>query len=119
MSDSESTHSKTENTDQNPDNNRRSFLKKAAAATVIITNTELFAFAKNSFTKEVKPVEEIPWYKRVTRWGQTNITEKDPAHYDIEWWRKYWKRTQTQGIIVNAGGIVQSPRKIGLIRVTN
>jgi hypothetical protein len=48
----------------------------------------------------------IPWYKRVYRWGQTNITERDPVRYDIAWWREYWKRTEIQGVIVNAGGIV-------------
>jgi hypothetical protein len=47
-----------------------------------------------------------PWYRRTRRWGQTNITEKDPERYDIPWWREFWKRTQTQGVIVNAGGIV-------------
>jgi hypothetical protein len=47
-----------------------------------------------------------PWFKRVTRWGQTNITERDPTRYDIPWWREYWKRTEIQGVIVNAGGIV-------------
>ena len=47
-----------------------------------------------------------PWYRRVTRWGQTNITEKDPVRYDIAWWREFWKRTEVQGVIVNAGGIV-------------
>ena len=46
-----------------------------------------------------------PWYRRVLRWGQTNITEKDPVRYDISWWREYWKRTRTQGVIINAGGI--------------
>ena len=40
------------------------------------------------------------------RWGQTNITEADPARYDIAWWRSYWKRTRVQGVIINAGGIV-------------
>lgn len=48
----------------------------------------------------------MPWYRRAYRWGQTNITEKDPERYDIEWWRKYWKRTQVQAVIINAGGIV-------------
>ena len=47
-----------------------------------------------------------PWYLRTYRWGQTNITEKDPAQYDIAWWREYWKRTEVQGVIINAGGIV-------------
>jgi hypothetical protein len=48
----------------------------------------------------------LPWYRRATRWGQTNITEKDPERYDVAWWREYWKRTEVQGVIVNAGGIV-------------
>src|SRR5262249_45089212 len=47
-----------------------------------------------------------PWYRRAYRWGQTNITEKDPVRYDIDWWRAYWKRTQIQAVIINAGGIV-------------
>src|SRR5438874_13715705 len=47
-----------------------------------------------------------PWYRRARRWGQTNITEKDPVRYDIGWWREYWKRTQIDGVIINAGGIV-------------
>ena len=40
------------------------------------------------------------------RWAQTNLTEKDPARYDAEWWREHWRRTKVQGVIVNAGGIV-------------
>ena len=47
-----------------------------------------------------------PWYRRALRWGQTNITERDPVRYDIPWWREYWKRTSIQGVIINAGGIV-------------
>jgi hypothetical protein len=47
-----------------------------------------------------------PWYRRTYRWGQTNITEKDPVRYDIAWWREFWKRTRVQGVIINAGGIV-------------
>ena len=47
-----------------------------------------------------------PWYRRTVRWGQTNITEKDPERYDIPWWREFWKRTRVQGVILNAGGIV-------------
>ena len=50
--------------------------------------------------------ESEPWYRRTYRWGQTNITEKDPVRYDIPWWREFWKRTRVQGLIINAGGIV-------------
>jgi hypothetical protein len=53
-----------------------------------------------------KAIDAVPWYRRTYRWGQTNITEKDPVRYDIPWWREHWKRTEVQGVIVNAGGIV-------------
>ncbi|QQA44325.1 beta-galactosidase trimerization domain-containing protein [Pelagovum pacificum] len=51
-------------------------------------------------------MEQVPWYERTMRWAQTNLTEIDPARYDNEWWREQWKRTKTQGVIINAGGIV-------------
>lgn len=47
-----------------------------------------------------------PWYRKAYRWGRTNITENDPLTYDIPWWRAHWKRTETQAVIINAGGIV-------------
>lgn len=50
--------------------------------------------------------ENLPWYRRAYRWGQTNITEIDPSRYDIGWWREHWRRTRVQGVIINAGGIV-------------
>lgn len=49
---------------------------------------------------------DAPWYRRACRWGQTNITELDPTRYDIAWWRQYWKQTEVQGVIINAGGII-------------
>lgn len=69
--------------------NRRQFLTSGAIAAV--------APAQSTNT---------PWYLRTYRWGQTNITEKDPVRYDIDWWRGHWKRTRTQAVIINAGGIV-------------
>ncbi|WP_164730551.1 alpha-amylase family protein [Pelagibacterium montanilacus] len=47
-----------------------------------------------------------PWYRTTLRWGQTNLVEVDPLRYDGQWWREHWKKTQIQGVIVNAGGIV-------------
>jgi putative glycosyl hydrolase-like family 6 (GHL6) protein len=76
---------------------RREFLNVGAA----------LALAPTGFAAEpLRPGEQLPWYRRASRWGQTNITEKDPIRYDIAWWRGYWKRTRVQAIIVNAGGIV-------------
>jgi hypothetical protein len=56
-------------------------------------------------TAEGDNPQAVPWYRRTLRWGQTNITEIDPARYDIPWWRQYWRRTAVQGVIINAGGI--------------
>ncbi len=72
---------------------RREFLSVAAAT-----------LAAGSEPMAAAPAE--PWYRRTCRWGQTNITEKDPVRYDIPWWRDFWKRTRVQGVILNAGGIV-------------
>lgn len=58
---------------------------------------------------------KIPWYRRVRRWGQTNLTEDDPRNCDIEFWKEQWKRTAVQGVIINCGGIVAYyPSRFGL-----
>jgi hypothetical protein len=85
---------------------RREFIRKAATATVVMAGNNLIAFTASTAEEKTHGDIVLPWYLRVKRWGQTNITEKDPAQYDIEWWRKHWKNTQIQGVIVNAGGIV-------------
>ena len=73
---------------------RRNFLKQGAAVAAALA---VDAPAQNDAGR-------VPWYRRSYRWGQTNITEKDPVRYDIAWWRGFWKRTATQAVIVNAGG---------------
>ena len=81
--------------------NRREFIESSAAAA--------FATWASDLQGPATPRQStlpIPWYRRAYRWGQTNITEKDPVRYDIGWWRGYWKRTETQAVIINAGGIV-------------
>jgi len=100
-------------------NSRRSFLKKSMLAGSLAITPDLISFASAEDRKGKDTLKEtdekLPWYRTLTRWGQVNISEKDPAHYDIAWWRKYWKRTGIQGIIVNAGGIVAYyPSKVPL-----
>jgi hypothetical protein len=77
---------------------RRGFLVRNLGAAVAL-NSAAQAQAPNTSAS-------APWYLRTYRWGQTNITEKDPVRYDIGWWREHWKKTEVQGVIVNAGGIV-------------
>jgi hypothetical protein len=96
---------------------RRFFLKKAALLAAGLSAAGLPATARSAASPSgaepsrpaesgapARPAAALPWYRRTLRWGQTNITEIDPARYDIAWWRKHWKRTRTQGVIINAGG---------------
>jgi hypothetical protein len=79
---------------------RREFIQAVAAAAA----AHGIPSARGEQNKE-GAVAAMPWYRRTYRWAQTNITEIDPARYDIAWWRQHWKRTQIQGVIINAGGI--------------
>jgi hypothetical protein len=90
----------------NSENSRRSFLRKTAFGTAMLASTNLFGLDSKDFLSNDEFAAEAPWYNTVTRWGQINITEKDPVQYDIPWWRNFWKQTQTEGVIINAGGIV-------------
>ncbi|WP_018616914.1 alpha-amylase family protein [Segetibacter koreensis] len=91
---------------ENSNKGRRSFLKQTAVTAAMLATTDFVSFAANNTTSAAMRADKVPWYKRITRWGQINITEKDPGQYDIGWWRKFWKQTNTEGVIVNAGGIV-------------
>src|SRR5690348_14808303 len=86
---------------------RRNFLKQSALTAAAFAVGDFVSIASTKVSGYMQREEnDIPWYKKVTRWGQINITEKDPQQYDISWWRKYWKETETEGVIINAGGIV-------------
>jgi hypothetical protein len=104
----------------NKGDTRRVFIKKITAAAILpLVTADLNVFADDmaddKAVNEPDVAVNTPWYRSVTRWGQTNITEKDPQQYDIDWWRKQWKRTHVQGVIINAGGIVSYyPSKIPL-----
>src|SRR5262249_26524867 len=88
---------------------RREFIKQSAASLAIVGSPD-------ERTDHIFPSPpDTPWYRRTYRWAQTNISEIDPTQYDIAWWRKQWKRTCVQGVIINAGGIVAFyPTKIPL-----
>jgi hypothetical protein len=86
--------------------NRRKFLRQIVGATVALAGLNASTDLAGRLEAEAGTAGVVPWYRRTLRWGQTNITEIDPAGYDIAWWRQHWKRTCVQGVILNAGGIV-------------
>jgi hypothetical protein len=91
------------------DFSRRGFLKKMAkgAALLSMANRRLLAAESAQTPKEAAGVagQPEPWFRRALRWGQVNLTEIDPIRFDLPWWRKHWRRTAVQGVVVNAGGI--------------
>jgi hypothetical protein len=101
----------------NSQNSRRDFLKTALVGTTMFATVNPFKLEAKDLPFAETPDKNLPWFQRVTRWGQINITEKDPAQYDIPWWKSFWRQTNTEGIVVNAGGIVAYyPTKIPLHR---
>ena len=89
---------------QNP--SRRQFLSTSAAVAAAAGARVLGVPASPVAAAQTAATTRQPWYQRTTRWMQTNIAEIDVTRYDIPWWREHWKRTRTQGVVVNAGGIV-------------
>jgi hypothetical protein len=85
---------------------RRTFLKQSAFAGTFLTSFDHGTSILKGLSAFGADAPQQAWYRTVTRWGQVNITEKDPGRYDISWWRGQWKRTETKGVIINAGGIV-------------
>ena len=83
---------------------RRRFIAQTIAGGVAIAGASPALAGPD--TRDQAGAAKLPWYRRAYLWGQTNITEKDPVRYDIDWWRGYWKRTHVQAVIINAGGIV-------------
>ena len=83
---------------------RRRFIKETIGGAAVVAGTPAVWSGVEAVPQS--PGAKLPWYRRAYLWGQTNITEKDPVRYDIDWWRGYWKRTQVQAVIINAGGIV-------------
>lgn len=86
---------------------RRDFIKMAAAIPLSIGLGGLQTMeGRAEDTRKREEDQSTPWYRRTYRWGQINLNELDPEHFDLSWWRDYWKRTETQGMVINAGGII-------------
>ena len=102
----------------NDGQSRRDFLRQSALTGLTFAVAPLFSMASPGSPKTLNsPTAKAPWFTTVSRWGQINITEKDPPQYDIPWWRKFWKQTNTKGVVINAGGIVAYyPTRIPLHR---
>ena len=50
--------------------------------------------------------EDKGWFDRPMRWAQLTLVEDDPAHYDLQFWLDYFKRTHSDAACLGAGGCV-------------
>lgn len=83
---------------------RREFgiLSAVAVGTAVLAST----WTQGSAQAEQVSAQAETWFSRVRRWGQVNITENNAGNMDVDFWRKYWRETEVQGMIFNAGGVV-------------
>jgi hypothetical protein len=52
-------------------------------------------------------VEQVPaWASKPMRWAQLTLVEDDPAHFDLDFWLNYFKRTRSDGVCLSGGGCV-------------
>ncbi|UHG92387.1 alpha-amylase family protein [Spirosoma oryzicola] len=56
-------------------------------------------------TNHVAPPESY-WLDGPMRWAQLAFVERDPGHYDPDFWLAYFKRIHADGALLSAGGIV-------------
>lgn len=51
--------------------------------------------------------ESVPdWASKPMRWMQLTLVEDDPAHFDLDFWLDYFKRTRCDGVCLSGGGCV-------------
>ncbi|SFD09980.1 alpha-amylase family protein [Spirosoma endophyticum] len=68
----------------------------------------------SSLTNSVAP-EATFWLDGPMRWAQLAFVERDPGHYDPDFWLNYFKKIHADGALLSAGGIVAFyPTKIPL-----
>src|SRR5579871_4511350 len=52
------------------------------------------------------PREDVPWYMRIRRIGQTNFNERDPQNGDVEAWANYWASAKVQAVALSVSTLV-------------
>lgn len=88
---------------------RRAFIK----TTGLIGGAYALA-GQASVASIISPTETF-WLDGPMRWAQLAFVERDPGHYDPDFWLSYFKRIHADGVLLSAGGIVAFyPTKIPL-----
>lgn len=92
---------------------RRNFIKTTGLIGSAYALSGPSALASPSAT--ILAPAETYWLDGPMRWAQLAFVERDPGHYDPDFWLNYFKRIHADGALLSAGGIVAFyPTKIPL-----
>ncbi|HXE08186.1 MAG TPA: alpha-amylase family protein [Acidobacteriaceae bacterium] len=62
--------------------------------------------APNDSAKRTGSQDDVPWYMRVRRTGQTNFNERDPQNADVEGWADYWASAKVEAVALSISTLV-------------
>ncbi|GAB3784403.1 family 10 glycosylhydrolase [Spirosoma horti] len=65
-----------------------------------------YALASQSLVANALSPTETRWLDGPMRWAQLAFVERDPGHYDPDFWLSYFKRIHADGALLSAGGVV-------------
>ena len=84
---------------------RREFLQSTALAGVALTHvSSSHLWAQSATSSDSAPVPA--WATKPMRWMQLTLVEDDPAHFDLDFWLDYFKRTRSDAVCLSGGGCV-------------
>lgn len=85
---------------------RRDFIKTTGLLSSACAFSGSIALANSvGVTEGVKKAEPL-WLDGPMRWVQLAFVERDPGHYDPDFWLSYFKRIHADGALLSAGGVV-------------
>ncbi|HWG18875.1 MAG TPA: hypothetical protein VN678_13480, partial [Acidobacteriaceae bacterium] len=62
--------------------------------------------AQNKAAQQAGSHDDVPWYMRVRRTGQTNFNERDPQNADVEGWADYWASAKVEAVALSVSTLV-------------
>ncbi|WP_420150981.1 alpha-amylase family protein [Spirosoma sp.] len=80
--------------------NRRVFIK----TTGVIGGA--YVLTGSATAANLQAPAESYWLDGPMRWAQLAFVERDPGHYDPDFWLSYFKRIHADGALLSAGGVV-------------
>ncbi|RYF77107.1 MAG: hypothetical protein EOO39_04770 [Cytophagaceae bacterium] len=85
---------------------RREFIKTTGLIGSAFTLAGTSALATSDSLITGVSLATTNWLDGPMRWAQLAFVERDPGHYDPDFWLAYFKRIYADGALLSAGGVV-------------